>query len=505
MADASGGMEAPPEQRRSLGEALQFWNWRLPAKKPKAPRDPNAPPTLGSKAAKLIQPWNWEVKPKGPKKPAKWWTVWRYQFWHAGPPSVKRSPIPSLGNLMKVDQASWEIMGKWANRLAFLAVSANLVICAIYAFVVATQSELPITRGWNAQIPIWGTHYLFHIGDVARYTVVAVLAVMALFTAVVLQLGTDFSIPFAAGLASEKYRVVPSLAFAILFPICLTTTVAMKVDVYSGWGRERIAAQTEAATISDADQRILSKYVNAVPPPLAESDGHIATSEAAMTNADDAIKRLETTRAEQAKLRDKEEAGEGSAAGRGPKWTQYNAAVTQADADIAAQGNLKATAVTARAKAIAAKANRLEYDGADARTKATVRSVTENDRELLYDTDWVVWLRAGGMAFASVMFVLMSFMIRAAKAEAAKRSQAANKGVQTKQEKANTKEGEWQESAPLGAPQLPDFGHVEPGAVAGATTRTPRTTEVDTHPDKAGDNKVNGVNGYEEELTDGEV
>lgn len=495
MADASGSM-APQEEHRTLGQALQFWKWRLPPKKAKAPKDPNRPATVGSKAIKFVQPWAWEVKPKGEKKPAKWWTVWRYRFWHASPPTLKRSPIPSLGGLMKVDPASWDIMGKWANRLAFLAVSANLVICAIYAFVVATQSELPITRGWNAQIPIPFTTLLFHIGDVARYTVVAILAVMALFTAIVLQLGTDFSIPFAAGLASEKYRVVPSLAFAILFPICLTTTVAMKVDVYSGWGRERIAAQTEAATISEADQRILAKYQNAVPPPIAESEGRIANADAAISNADDTIKGLETARAEQASLRDKEEAGDGAVAGRGPKWEQHNAAVREADTNISAQRTLKATAVTARANAIAAKANRKEYDDATERTKATIRSVTENDRQLLYDTDWVVWLRAGGMAFASTMFVLMSFMIRAAKAEAAKRSNAAYKGVETKNEKKNTKEGEYQESAPLGAPQLSDLGPVAPGSVAPADTKTQRVTDVDTHPDAAGDNQVNGVNGY---------
>lgn len=497
MPDTMGTMDpaadAPEteEPRRTIGDALKFWNWRLPARKPRKPRDPAAPPTLGRKALKFAQPWSWEIR----EKPARWWTPWRWRFWVAPPPTLKRSPIPSLANLMKVDAASWDIMGRWANRLAFLAVAANLAICATYAFIVATQSELPITRGWNAVIPLWD-HLVIPIGAIARYTVVAILAVMALFTAVVLQLGTDFSIPFAAGLASERYRVIPSLAFAVLFPICLSTTVIMKVDVYGGWGRERVAAATETATIADADRRILDRYAIAVPQTVADSESKIAGADAVIANADEAIKGFQTARDEQAKLRDKEEVEPGRP-GRGPKWEEHNTAVQKADADIAAQRTLKITATTERATAIAAKSSRLEYDAAMDRTKGSIRTVTESQRSLLYDADFTVWLRAGGMAFASVMFVLMSFMIRAAKAEAAKRSNAANKGVQTKQEKANTKDAEYEEAAPLGAPQLEHAGDVTHGAVATASTKTRQERDRKTHPDKAGDNYGAGANGYD--------
>lgn len=503
MADASGNMPpigAVDTSRPTLGEALQFWKWRLPKFKPSGPRPPDAPKTLGRKAVEIAQFWHWPLR----ERPAKWWTPWRWKFWHAPPPTLTRSPIPSLANLMKVDPASWDIMGRWANRLAFLAVAANLAIVATYAFIVATQSELPITRGWNAVIPLWWDGAAIPIGAIARYTVVAILAVMALFTAIVLQLGTDFSIPFAAGLAGEKYRVIPTLAFAVLFPICLATTVIMKVDVYGGWGRERIAAATETATIADADQRILDKYRLAVPPPITESDGKIAKADAAISNADDAIKGLQTTRDEQADLRTREEA-DPSKPGRGPKWRQYNAAVLEADGKIAEQRALKAAAVTERADAIAAKANRTEYDDALTRTKTSVRTFTESQRQLLYDADFSVWLRAGGMAFASVMFVLMSFMIRAARADAAKRSNAAFKGADTKRQKSNTKDAEWGEAAPLGTPALPDFGPVSAGAVAPAATKTKRE-QSPRHPDKTGDNYGAGANGYEEpQLTETDV
>lgn len=428
-------------------------------------------------------------------KPATWWSFWRWKFWGAPPPTLKRSPIPSLANLMKVDPKSWEIMGQWADRLAVLAVLANLVTVAVYAFVVATQSELPITRGWDAVLPLpWGQDLL--VGAIARFSIVTILAVVVTCGAIVLQLGTDFAIPFAAGLASEKYRVVPSLAFAILWPVCLGTTVAMKVDVYSGWGRERIAAATEAKTISEADQRILSQYHNAVPPPIAESEGRIANADAAISNADEAIKGLDTARSEQAALRAKEETGDGSVAGRGPKWREYNEAVVKTDTAIADQRRIKAEATTSRANAIAAKANRVEYDGAVARTTSTIRTVTEGQRALLYDADFVVWSRAGGLAFASVLFVLMSFMIRSAKAEAAKRSNAAFKGVQTRQDNANTRDADYGEAAPLDAKALPNHGDVVTEVVA--EVDTPRRQKgKNPHPDKTGDDKVNGVNGYE--------
>lgn len=497
MADASGIMpeaEAPANEspRRTVGDALKFWKWRLPKRELRAPRDPNERKTLGRKVLEIAQVWHWPIR----ERPAKWWSPWRWKFWNAPPPKFSRSPIPSLANLMKVDAASWDIMARWANRLAFLAVAANLAIVATYAFIVATQSELPITRGWNATL---GDSAGWHIpvGALARYTVVAILAVMALFTAIVLQLGTDFSIPFAAGLAGEKYRVIPTLAFAILFPICLATTVIMKVDVYGGWGRERVAAATETATIADADQRILDKYAAAIPPPITESEGKIAKAEAVITNADEAIAGFQTTRDEQADLRTREES-DPNRPGRGPKWTQYNDAVIAADLNLANQRQAKAAAVTERASAIADKANRTEYDNALERTKGSIRTVTESQRQLLYDADFSVWLRAGGMAFASTMFVLMSFMIRAARAEAAKRSKAANKGVETKQEKSRTKEADFEESAPFDARALPDFGAVDTAVFAEAATRTPKTKGTPKHPDKAGDGEHDGANGYNE-------
>ena len=392
------------------------------------------------------------------KPAATWWSFWRWKFWNAPPPSLKRSPIPSLGNLMPVDPKSWAIMQQSADWLAFAAVIANLVLVSVYAAIVASQSLLPMAAGFN---------------DWVRIPIIVVFCLVAVATAVVMQFGTDFAIPFGAGLAGEKFRLAP-MAAVLLWLICATTTVAMKVDVYTGWGRERVAEAAEKATVSDSDKRTLDLYRDAIPPPVASSDALIAGATAE-------VARIEGERKTKAAARDQEEQQLG---GRGPKWRELNSAVVALDAQITAErGKLSA--------ATAAKAARLEYDDADARIKATVHDVTVSERQLLYDTDFVVWLRAGGMAFASFFFVLLSFMIRGARDLQAKRSTAANKGVDTKNRKKNTFDADYTEAPPLDARAIPDFGdkpEVKPEA------RPP--PDASAHPDATGDDQIKGVNGY---------
>ena len=67
-----------------------------------------------------------------------------WKFWMAPPPSLKRSPIPSLGGLVKLDAKSWDILQFVANGLAAFAVAANLLLVTVYAAVVASQSVLPL-------------------------------------------------------------------------------------------------------------------------------------------------------------------------------------------------------------------------------------------------------------------------------------------------------------------------------------------------------------------------
>lgn len=393
-----------------------------------------------------------------PKPAATWWSFWRFKFWTAPPPSLKRSPIPSLGNLMPVDAKSWVIMQQSADWLAIAAVVANIVLVSVYAAIVASQSLLPMAVGFS---------------DWIRIPIIVVFCLVAVATAVVMQFGTDFAIPFGAGLAGEKFRLAP-MAAVLLWLICATTTVAMKVDVYTGWGRERVAEAAEKATVSDSDQRTLDRYRDAIPPPVASSDALIAGATAE-------VARIEGERKTKAAARDQEEQQLG---GRGPKWRELNDAVAALDTQLAAERG-KVSAATA------SKAARLEYDDADARKKATIREVTVSERQLLYDSDLIVWLRSVGMAFASFFFVLLSFMIRGARDQQAKRSEAASKGVDTKRRRKNTFEAEWEETAPLDARAIPDFGdrpEVKPEA------RPPAGTPP--HPDATGDDQINGVNGY---------
>jgi len=395
---------------------------------------------------------------KKPKPAATWWSFWRFKFWTAPPPSLKRSPIPSLGNLMPVDAKSWAIMQQSADWLAIAAVVANIVLVSVYAAIVASQSLLPMAVGFS---------------DWIRIPIIVVFCLVAVATAVVMQFGTDFAIPFGAGLAGEKFRLAP-MAAVLLWLICATTTVAMKVDVYTGWGRERVAEAAEKATVSDSDQRTLDKYREVIPPPVASSDAIIAGATAE-------VARIEGERKTKAAARDQEEQQLG---GRGPKWRELNDAVAALDTQLAAERG-KVSAATA------AKAARLEYDDADARIKATIREVTVSERQLLYDSDLIVWLRSVGMAFASFFFVLLSFMIRGARDQQAKRSEAASKGVDTKRKKKNTFEAEWEEAAPMDARAIPDFGdkpEVKPEA------RPPGPNAP--HPDATGDDQINGVNGY---------
>lgn len=395
---------------------------------------------------------------KKPKPAATWWSFWRFKFWTAPPPSLKRSPIPSLGNLMPVDAKSWAIMQQSADWLAIAAVVANIVLVSVYASIVASQSLLPMAVGF---------------ADWIRIPIIVVFCLVAVATAVIMQFGTDFAIPFGAGLAGEKFRLAP-MAAVLLWLICATTTVAMKVDVYTGWGRERVAEAAEKATVSDSDQRTLDRYRDAIPPPVASSEAIIAGATAE-------VARIEGERKTKAAARDQEEQQLG---GRGPKWRELNDAVAALDTQLAAERG-KVTAATA------AKAARLEYDDADARIKATIREVTVSERQLLYDSDLIVWLRSVGMAFASFFFVLLSFMIRGARDQQAKRSEAASKGVDTKRKKKNTFEAEWEEAAPMDARAIPDFGD-KPEVKPEARPSSPSAP----HPDAAGDDQINGVNGY---------
>ena len=120
------------------------------------------------------------------------------------------------------------------------------------------------------------------------------------------------------------------------------TTVAMKVDVYTGWGRERDAKAAVVETAATSDERILAKYAQAVPPTVAESDAAIAAATAQLALLEPERTLKDTQRADEERT------------GRGSKWVTLNSDVAGLDARITTERN-KLTAATA------AKANRIEY------------------------------------------------------------------------------------------------------------------------------------------------
>lgn len=456
MADASGSMT--PE--RKLGSVilgyLMFWRWTV---KPRKPKDP-----------------------KAKKRPVAWWEFWRFKFWMASPPSLKRSPIPSLGGLVKLDAKSWDILQLTANFLAAFAVAANLLLVTVYAAVVASQSVLPLIAGWDFAPHAWG--WVWHIGAFFKWSIIVIFAIVATITAGVLQFGTDFAIPFGVGLANEKFRVVPSLA-VVLWVVCAVITVSMKVDVYTGWGRERMAEAAQTSTSDESYKRTLERYKDAIPPPVAASD---ALVEAANAN----ITRMEAEAKTKTGLRDDEDKNHG---GRGDKWKTLDGEVTALNTGIATERTKLAAAITA-------KANRIEYEDADKHVRDAAKTVSVARGKLLYDDQTIVWMRSIGAAFFSFIMVLISFMVRSARADQARRKEAAQKANQTKQENANTYSGEWEEAASVDAHALPHDPSVVNEVVAPADTPT-RTKPSSVHPDKAGDDYGALNNGHDSGEPDG--
>lgn len=417
--------------------------------------------------------------------PLKWWAFWRYRFWQAPPPKFERSPIPTLDKFLKPDPKSWDILQTVANWLSTLGVGGNLIVVCVYAAVVASQSQLPLIADWDQWTP-HGFGHVWYLGAVLKWAVIIVFALCAVAFAACLQFGTDFLIPYATGLAGERFRIVPTAAI-LLWVACVVITIGMKVDIFSGWGRERLAENVELSTSVDSDKRVLEKYQAAVPPPVASSDVII-------TNANAEISRLQAERKTKDEARTQEDKQLG---GRGPKWRDLDADVKALDGQLAAERTKLSTATTA-------KANRLEYEDADARVKATARDSSVAERTLLYDADFIVWLRSIGMAAFSCLMVLISFMVRASRAEQARRQAAAFKGVETKQQNARTKEADWSEAGNFNSRSIENKGPTEAAAVASADTQVRRESDLNKHPDAAGDDFGARASGYDNgDVTDG--
>jgi len=435
MADASGMIQpeeavAPP----------------LDDKPKKAKRNKAEDPRLIDKVVKFVQPWSWEVE-KNEKKPIR---------------------LPGITDVVSLDRTGWNIVSRWAGIIGYSASLFNLLLVTIYACTVASQSTFGMLEnaGWFVSGLAW-----------------FMLMVLATGIAAVLQLATDFGLPWAAGLAGEKYRMSPTAIIMAWLIFFMPTTLIMKYDLYSSWGHERQAEIVLKQTESENDAQVLAKFSAGPPAGIEASQAIIDAGPAALADLKDERERLVSARDQEKKFLGSTDTG------MGPNWRKLNEQVLAQDALIRAQEEKVTTAKTALQ-------DRKDYDAAKARREQNAK-ITANggaSLTLLYDNPIVIWLRVLGGAFVSMIAILVHFVAlkkaaeeREAAIAKAEASERAKKGWGKRREKANTFDGDYEEAAPLGTKAIPDLGPVAPGAVAKADSHTRKETDAETHPDMAGD------------------
>lgn len=418
-----------------------------PAPKVKKPkRDREAEPRLGDKLLKFLQPWSWEVH-KGEKKPLK---------------------FPVINDIVSLDRVGWRAIRNASIGVGATASFANLMLVTVFACTIASQS----TFGLLENAPWWITGPVWFI-----------LMVMATAIAAVLQLATDFGLPWASGLAFEKYKISPTAIIVLWLTVFMPTTFIMKFDLYASWAHARQAEIVQKQTEDVNDANVLAKFASGPPPGIEASQAIIAQSPGL----------LKDMRAERDRLvsaRDQEKRYLGSTeTGMGPKWNALNDQVQDVDKRIEAQAAASATAATALQ-------DRMDYDAARARQEANAKITAHNGSTLTlwYDQTWAIVLRVLGGEFASIISIIVAFVAlkkteehkeaEAAKAEASER---AKKGWYKRRQNASTFEGDFEEAAPINAPKIEDQGPVASAAVARADTQTQQVRDTDTHPDRTGD------------------
>lgn len=399
------------------------------------------------------------------------------------PPKVKKPfKLWTITDIVGLDRHGWKVVQDSAAWVGGVASFANLTLVVVFACTIASQSAF----GLMEEAP-----------DFWKWTVWFILMAAATVIAAVLQLATDFGLPWASGLAFEKYKISPTALIAMWLLFFMPTTLIMKFDLYSSWAHEREAVIVQAQTEQANDTRILAKFPSAAPPSIDASQKIIAASAGL----------LRDMRAERDRLiaaRDQEKKFLGSTeTGMGPAWNKLNDQVLDYDARITAQ-------VSAEAAAETNKQDRIDYDAAKARQEGNAK-VTANDGAaltLFYDQPLVIFLRVVGGATVSLLAIIVYFAaakkreqlaeIAAAKAEAAER---ARKGWETRRNK--PQDADWSESAPLDSRSLTHDPGVETAAIAPADTPTRRPGASPNHPDKSGDDFGARNTGYEEGAPDG--
>lgn len=429
-----------------------------PAPKMKKPkRDKEADPRVGDKLLKFLQPWAWEVH-KSEKKPLK---------------------FPIITDIVSLDRVGWKMVRNASIGIGAAASSANLALVTVFACTIASQSKFGLLENASPWIsgPVW-----------------FILMMMATVIAAVLQLATDFGLPWASGLASEKYKISPTAIIILWLLVFMPTTFVMKFDLYSSWAHERQAEIFQKQTESANDTTVLQKFAGGPPPGVEASQAIIGQSPGLLADM----------RAERDRLvaaRDQEKKYLGSTEnGMGPKWLALNTQVEDINKRIEGESARAAQAATSLQ-------DRRDYDAAKQRQEANAK-ITAHDGSTLtlwYDQPFAIVLRVLGGEFVSIISIIVAFValkkteenreMEAAKAEASER---AKKGWYKRRQNANTFDTEFEEAAPINAPKIEDQGPVEAKATAKADIHTQQVVDPNKHPDKAGDDFGAKASGYVE-------
>lgn len=385
----------------------------------------------------------------------------------------------TITDVVGISDNAWAKLAWIATIVGFVAVSTNFGMVVAYAVGVAVDA------------PMLGA------GDGNGFKVFAniIVGVGQVLVAGMLQLGTDFCLLFAAGLAKSKYRFTPTAAL-VLWAICAANTLEMKQDIYESIkdGRVaelRIADDAKAPADVKAAKQLLAGYVdNPAPVTQAESNAVIDTAGQTITD-------LQSERAEKVVAR-----GEEAKTGRESRWKEHDDRVQAIDRQL----GLERSAITAARVALA---KRVAFDAAtDTATQWDTRPQL-SETAIGYDEQWAIDLRVWGMSLLSFVSILVAFAADKAsydrkkeEDEKRKRSEAGKKAADTRWQNKNTFEGEFTEGAPINAGALPNLGG-EPGVVAKADTARRVKPDPGKHPDSAGDDYGARENGYQEGEGDG--
>lgn len=383
-----------------------------------------------------------------------------------------------------------------AGIIAFLASANNLFMVASYALAVSMDAPLLATQGVDAG---WATavNWIMTIGQV--------------LVSIMLQLGTDFCLLFAAGLAIHKFKMTPTLAI-FLWVICAANTVAMKFDIYHSIRDGRIEEIKLAEKPNIEQQQSINwmlQYADndedgqpdkALPRSIDALQSAIDAATETITDKQISIEELQAEKLQTVEDRKDEY----TLGGRGPKYNDLTDRIDALTLQITEQRSQIDQKRLDRDAAISEQEERKAYEGHLIIVKGWDERPEITKSDLGYDGEFYVWMRVFGLSILSIVGILVAFAADKAnedrkkeEAEKAKRSAAAQKGVETRRANANIYDTDYEE-ATVEMEALPDFNADTADKqgneiIADYATQTPQSPDI--HPDKAGDDYGVGIDG----------